>query len=136
MCIRDSIIITAAVGNAGPSAGPRFPAGYGPVIAVTAVDGDAQVYRRAVSGPHVDLAAPGVNVWTAASISGGRPKTGTSFAAPFVTAALALMRGQNPNLTGAEAVAALARDARDLGAKGRDKVFGHGLISARNLCPG
>lgn len=131
-----NVIIVAAAGNAGPKAWPRFPAAYGPVIAVTAVDRDHRVYRRAVTGKHIDIAAPGVDVWTAASISGARSKTGTSFAAPFVTATIALMRGQNPDLTAEAARQMLARDARDLGAPGPDPVFGHGLISAASLCPG
>ena len=41
-------------------------------LAVTAVDRRGQVYRRANRGDHIDLAAPGVNLWTAASISGVR----------------------------------------------------------------
>lgn len=131
----ENLIIIAAVGNAGAKAQPLFPAAYGPVIGVTAVDRDSRVYRRAVNGDHVDLAAPGVDVWTAASISGIRPKTGTSFAVPFVTAAVAMLRGQDAGLTGAEALAILAREARDLGAPGRDPVFGAGLISTGSVCP-
>ncbi|MFV0299358.1 MAG: S8 family serine peptidase [Paracoccus sp. (in: a-proteobacteria)] len=132
----ENIIIIAAVGNAGAKARPLFPAAYGQVIGVTAVDRELRVYRRAVNGAHVDLAAPGVDVWTAASISGIRPKTGTSFAVPFVTAAVAMLRGQNPDLTGAQALRILAAEARDLGEPGRDPVFGAGLISTASVCAG
>ena len=128
------MVLVAAAGNGGPGAAPAYPAALAPVIAVTAVDADARIYRRAQRGDHLDLAAPGVEVWTAASISGLRPKTGTSFAVPFVTAALARLKAAAPDQTADALRARLAATARDLGAPGRDPVFGHGLLSAAGLC--
>lgn len=128
------IVIVAAVGNAGPRAEAAFPAAYDPVIAVTAVDRDRNVYRRAVQGTHVDLAAPGVNVWTAASIRGARHKTGTSFAVPFVSAAAAILRAEEPAMTAAEVAEALRSRALDLGENGPDPVFGAGLLSLDASC--
>ncbi|MDH4442796.1 MAG: S8 family serine peptidase [Rhizobium sp.] len=129
-------ILIAAVGNAGPRAKPLYPAGYEGVIAVTAVDRGRNPYRRANQGTHVDIAAPGVNVWTAASISGARPKSGTSFAAPFVSAAAAMMLAQRPELTSGELTEALSRMVQDIGSPGKDSVFGWGLLDARQLCAG
>ncbi|MEF9603296.1 S8 family serine peptidase, partial [Paracoccus sp. PXZ] len=128
------IVLVAAAGNGGPAAKPAFPAAYPQVIAVTAVDRRAQVYRRANRGEHIDLAAPGVDVWTAASIRGARTKTGTSFATPFVTAAAALLMQREPGLTPAEVRARLLSSARDLGKAGHDEVFGHGLLSPPDPC--
>ncbi|QEE46084.1 S8 family serine peptidase [Rhizobium sp. WL3] len=127
-------ILVAAVGNAGPRAKPLYPAGYEGVIAVTAVDKGRKAYRRANQGAHVDIAAPGVNVWTAASISGARPKSGTSFAAPFVSAAAAVLLAERPELTPAQMAEALSLMAQDIGTPGRDSVFGWGLLDARRLC--
>lgn len=127
-------VLIAAVGNAGSSAAPQFPAAYETVIAVTAIDTRRKVYRRAGRGNHVDLAAPGVNVWTAASVAGARPKTGTSFAAPFVTAAAALLLSEQPSLSPREVAAALSRDADDIGTPGKDAIFGWGLLNVRGLC--
>ncbi|MDO5706956.1 MAG: S8 family serine peptidase, partial [Paracoccus sp. (in: a-proteobacteria)] len=93
-----------------------------------------QAYRRASRGEHIDLAAPGVEVWTAASISGARPQTGTSFAAPFVTAAAALLLQENPDLTPADLREQLRASARDLGAKGQDDIYGHGLLTVPEVC--
>jgi subtilisin family serine protease len=98
------------------------------------VDREGAVYRRAVRGPHVDLAAPGVNVWTAASVSGARWKTGTSFATPFVSAAAALLREARPELTALEVGEELRRLATDLGDPGPDPVYGAGLLNIGSLC--
>lgn len=128
------VVLVAAAGNGGPRARPAYPAAYPEVVAVTAVDRARRIYRRAVRGAHVDIAAPGVAVWTAASISGARQKSGTSFAAPFVSAAAALYRAGNPAATRAEVIAALTARAEDLGDPGRDDVFGWGLVQPRGLC--
>lgn len=130
------IVIVAAAGNGGPNAPPAYPAAYESVIAVTAVDRGGRAYRRAGRGEHVELAAQGVDVWTAASVRGARWKTGTSFAAPYVTAAAALWRQTHPEMTPAEIRAAMARDARDLGSEGRDDIFGHGILDLGQTCPG
>ncbi|MDO5658455.1 MAG: S8 family serine peptidase [Paracoccus sp. (in: a-proteobacteria)] len=128
------ILVVAAAGNAGPRAAPAYPAAYDSVVAVTAVDRRGEVYRRAGRGAHIDLAAPGVDVWTAASISGARTKTGTSFAAPFVTAAAALILQDEPELTPAELRERLGQSAVDLGSEGRDEIFGAGLLSVSSPC--
>lgn len=124
------IAVVAAVGNGGPGAVSAYPAAYPSVVAVTAVDRDSRAYRQAGRGPHVDFAAPGVNLWTAASVSGGRLRTGTSFAAPFVTAAIAAARASTPSTSVESVVSALAANAIDLGDPGRDPVFGHGLVQS------
>jgi hypothetical protein len=126
--------LIAAAGNEGPNAKPVYPAAYPDVIAVTAVDKHMKPYRRAVRGDHIDIAAPGVGVWTAASISGGRQKSGTSFAAPFVTAAASLMLGANPEMRPKDVADALTNSASDIGAPGKDVIFGWGLLNARALC--
>lgn len=131
---RQGIVLVAAAGNGGPSAKPAYPAAHKPVIAVTAVDRRGQVYRRAGRGAHIDLAAPGVEVWTAASIRGAKTQTGTSYAAPFVTAAVALMLQKEPGLTPAQVRARLQAATRDLGRAGHDEVFGHGLILPPDPC--
>lgn len=132
--IEKGTILVAAAGNEGPKAKPVYPAAYPDVIAVTAVDSQMKPYRRAVRGDHIDIAAPGVGVWTAASISGGRQKSGTSFAAPFVTAAASLMLGANPQMRPKEVAEEMARMASDMGEPGKDAIFGWGLLNVRTLC--
>ncbi|WP_245727173.1 S8 family serine peptidase [Paracoccus isoporae] len=133
MAAQDMVLVAAA-GNGGPRSQPSFPAAYEEVIAVTAVDRDARVYRRASRGAYIDIAAPGVDVWTAASISGRRGKTGTSYAAPFVTAAAALLMQARPELSAGEIREIIQGSAEDLGEAGRDDVFGHGLLQPSHPC--
>lgn len=128
------ILAVAAAGNDGPRAEPVYPAAYEEVIAVTATDKRKRPYRRAGRGEHIDFAAPGVAVWTAASVSGARPKTGTSFAAPFVTAAVALMKASKPELAPDQIREMLTGSAEDLGDPGKDPVFGWGLLNAHTIC--
>ena len=128
-------VIVAAAGNAGPTAAPAWPAAHPQVIAVTATDPRGRVYPGAQRGDHLALAAPGVNLLAATSVRGARGKTGTSFAVPFVTAAAAVQMSRPAAQTGAQIRTSLAEAARDLGAAGRDPIFGHGLLSAAALCP-
>ncbi|SEN49216.1 Subtilase family protein [Paracoccus alcaliphilus] len=128
------MVLIAAAGNDGPAAPTAYPAGYDGVIAVTAVDGRGRIYRDAQRGAHIDIAAPGVGLLLATSISGARTKTGTSFATPYVTAAAAMLLSRDPELTAQDIARRLSEATRDLGAEGRDEVYGHGLLMADELC--
>lgn len=124
------VALVAAAGNGGPEAAPLYPGAYPGVIAVTAVDRNFELFSQAARGPHIAFAAPGVKLWTAASVSGGRFRSGTSYAAPFVTAALAAQRAATPGLPPSLLVELLAAHARDLGAPGRDVLYGWGLVQS------
>jgi hypothetical protein len=126
-------ILVAAAGNDGPTAPPAYPAAYPEVIAVAAVDARSNPDPAGNRGAYIAFAAPGVQVWTP-SPEGGQFNTGSSFAAPFVTGAVgaALLDGSPADRGRVEA--RLAAEAVDLGAPGRDPVFGWGLIRARPSC--
>lgn len=124
--------LVAAAGDGGPGAPPAYPAAYPGVIAVTAVDERLSVYHRANRGPYIALAAPGVAVHAPTS-GGGALHTGTSFAAPFVTAVVALMRERGA-VSSDGVAAALERSAQDLGEAGRDPLHGWGLVQAPPRC--
>ncbi len=127
------MIIVAAVGNDGPGSPPRYPAAFDFVIAVTAVDADRAPYARAPRGSYVDFAAPGVDVFVPIGGS-GRYMTGTSIAAPFVSALIAASPDAAALGSAAAVRASLARDAVDLGAAGNDDTFGAGLARAPQSC--
>jgi hypothetical protein len=132
--LKREIAVVAAAGNGGPGAPPAYPAAWPGVLAVTAVDARLSPYRQATRGAHIAFAAPGVNLWTAASVRGGRLRSGTSYAAPFVTAALAVERVRRPGQTVDALTAELVRCALDQGEPGHDEIFGHGIVSSPNQC--
>lgn len=114
--------LVSAAGNSGPQ-GPRpYPATHPGVIAVAAVDADGQPWPQGTRGAHVTIAAPGVDLWL--PLDGGRYFTGTSYATPFVTAALAtrIAHGQ------AATAETLCSSAKDLPPTGRDDATGCGLL--------
>jgi hypothetical protein len=138
-------VVVAAAGNEGPAAPPSYPAAYEEVIAVTAVDRNLAAYRYASRGAHIDLAAPGVDVWTAIPGRLEGPQTGTSFAVPYVTAVVAVTLADaeaNSVAAGGEdalaakrrALARLHGNVKALSGAGRDPTFGAGLVQAPASC--
>lgn len=120
-------LIVAAVGNDGPAAPPLYPASYPEAVAVTGVDAKGRVLREASRAKQLDFAAPGSDM-AAARPGGYAAVRGTSYAAPIVAGMLArLSNGRSPASARA-ALAALQKQARDLGPKGVDKTYGYGLV--------
>jgi hypothetical protein len=133
------MVMVAAAGNGGPDSPVAFPGASRWVFAVTALDAEGAVYPRATRGPEIAFAAPGVDIWSAKAGGQGAYASGTSFAAPFLAAALApqLLAAPPNQKKGLSAIElrqqlrdGLAAQARDLGEKGRDDVFGWGLPRA------
>lgn len=128
------IVLVAAAGNEGPIAAPSYPAAYDDVIAVTAVNENLRSYRYANRGSYIDVAAPGVGIWTA--LPGARQgfHSGTSFATPYITATLATLMSRHPNARASNLMKKL--DYQDLGDPGPDPVYGQGLVQAPKSCGG
>jgi hypothetical protein len=123
-------IVVAAVGNDGPAVGVSYPAAYDGVVAVTSVDGSGKIQLDANRGPEVMFSAPGVEVPAAKPGSGFARMTGTSFAAPIVAANFAALLARPDVKAASAARARLESLALDLGAPGRDPVYGFGELEA------
>jgi subtilisin family serine protease len=124
-------VLVAAAGNSG--AEERFyPAAHPDVIAVASVDGSGRRSRFSTFGEHLALCAPGENI-VSAGRRGYQMSSGTSFAAPFVAGAAALLvaraRAAGVNLGGARVRDLLIRSATRLGAGGYCRETGHGLLN-------
>lgn len=119
------VVMIAAAGNEGRERA-AYPAAHPGVIAVTAIDAAYRRYRAANFGDHIEFAAPGVDLFVA-SEQGGSYASGTSYAAPIVTA-LAARLGAGGGLTADALRARLRGSAVDLGPDGFDAEFGWGLV--------
>jgi subtilisin family serine protease len=126
------IVFVAAAGNNGPGAPAAFPAAYANVVAVTAVDSRMKSYIKANHGSYIDVAAPGVKIWTATAGGKSGYQSGTSFAVPFVTAALAASQAFGTPSSAETWLTQAGID--DLGEPGTDAVFGRGLLKAPASC--
>lgn len=122
-------LLVAAVGNDGPAAPPLFPASYGGVVGVTGVNPNRRVLPEAAQGPQVMWSAPGAELAVARSGGGYGVARGTSFAAPLVAGLLAAELREPDAAAAAAAVERLGATAIDLGAPGRDPVYGRGFIA-------
>ena len=126
-----NIALVAAAGNAGPASKPLYPAAYNSVVAVTAINQKNQAYYMANRGMHIDLSAPGVNILHARADGSYGRSSGTSFAAPFVSAAIAAAMAGNDksqNVPVGQLKRKMYRHAEDLGQSGHDIIYGHGLV--------
>ena len=149
------VIIVAAAGNENSDADNSYPAAFDDAVSVGAVDSSRHRAPYSNVGSTVAVTAPGGDVQedangdgfgdgvlsTIALDEGGFDYTfyeGTSMASPHVAGVVALMKAVNPELTPLDFDRLLAgthpgttlRITEDLGAPGRDSLFGHGLINA------
>lgn len=120
--LQRGLTLVAAAGNGGNQAPLPYPAALPGVIAVAAVDADAKPYAAGNRGANLRIAAPGVDLWL--PVGGGAYLSGTSYAAPIVTAWIAqrLARGLPAD------AAAVCASARDLPPPGSDPITGCGLL--------
>lgn len=130
---KKKLIIVAAAGSWGRDADPAYPAAMRDVIAITAVEGGLAPYRKANRGRYIDFAAPGVNVWTAIP-GGGRFQTGSSFAAPFGSAAVALAVASGVRKSPRTLREHLKPFAVDVGNPGKDNTYGWGVLKLDQPC--
>jgi subtilisin family serine protease len=131
------VVIVAAAGNT--SGTVSYPAAYPEVIAVSATDQNNQIASFSSRGPEVDLATPGVDIYSTYKGQSYATLSGTSMAAPHVTDAAALTidtKKCDLNLDGictpAEVQQKLEQTAIDLGDVGKDNLYGSGLVNVYN----
>ena len=120
-------VVVAAAGNEDTN-DTMYPAAYrDSVIAVTATNKQNRRASFSNYGSWVDVAAPGVEVLS--TIPGGYASwSGTSMAAPHVSALASLLASQG---RGRKSIEARITDTSvDLGPRGRDRYYGAGRISA------
>jgi len=136
------IAVVFSAGNSGPSYNTSMdPANNPSSLSVGAIDSAQSVLLSSSRGPsacgggiYPRIAAPGKGVFTAGlTTNGANPTaysfgTGTSFAAPQVAGALAVLKGAFPDTPLTEIEAAVEQGAFDIGLAGPDNDAGAGLV--------
>jgi len=113
--IDNGIVVVAAAGNNNTNR-PIYPCSYDDVICVGAITNDGSFASFSNFGGMVDLLAPGDQILSTIpkkitpeffAVEGYDYKNGTSQAAPYVSAAVAVLKGMKPQSTKNEILAAL-----------------------------
>jgi subtilisin family serine protease len=113
--LRDGVVIVAAAGNAGLEL-PEYPAALRNVVAVASVEADGTRSAYSNFGAHISLCAPGTGI-TSTFVNGEFATwSGTSFSAPLVSGAAALLRSARPGMPNGSVAALLRKTARSVDA--------------------
>ncbi|MFC6837251.1 S8 family peptidase [Halomarina ordinaria] len=121
------VLLVAAAGNADEgddNSGIRYPAVFEEVVAVAATTGTGDMAEFSLTGPEVEVVAPGEDVYSTAPNEAYGESSGTSMASPHVTGAAALLLGEG--YSNEEARRRLRESARDLGLDESEQ--GNGLV--------
>ena len=123
------VVLVGAAGNDGVNQ-VLYPAAYDNVIAVGAVDANANAAGFSNTGGEISLAAPGVGInsaWTEGS--GIASFSGTSAAVPCVVGVIAnILSDYGGALTPAEAAEHVVNYTNDNGAPNKDETYGQGVL--------
>jgi membrane-anchored mycosin MYCP len=128
----DVVIVAAAGNDAEAGAAPRYPAAYPGVIAVGAIGTDGKIGSFSQTGTGVSVVAPGVDIVGPGAGGTGLVvgEQGTSFAAPFVTGVVALVRAYRPDLTAAQVKHRIEVTTDRPAARALpDPVYGFGMVN-------
>lgn len=131
-------IVVVAAGNGGSAApdmlattmaNPKYGHGLVMIAASVGSDGRASSFSNGAAGfEGTTLSALGDGVRTMDNRGKDLLYTGTSFSAPQIAGAAALLAGAFPGMTGAQIVQLLLNTARDAGAAGPDSIYGMGIL--------
>ena len=134
------VLLVAAAGNSGSSA-KSYPAAYPEVVAVTATDSNDQPAYFTSYGDWVELAAPGVNIYSTMPTyhvtmndmgysMNYSYMSGTSMACPHVVGVAALIWSEFPTMSRDALRLRLRYTADEVGTPGFDIYYGYGRVNA------
>lgn len=122
------VVIVSVTGNNEEDV--TYPGKYPEVIAVSATTKEREIASFSSPGEENEICAPGSNVSSIyPSKSTLQSGSGTSFAAPLVSGAIALILSLNNTLSIDTIRTILHETSTDLGLNGKDPIFGYGLLN-------
>ncbi len=125
---KGGLVVTAA-GNTGTDLSAYYAAS--PTNIVVSATGSLDTLPVWSSyGVFVDVAAPGLGIWTTAMGGTYYNPSGTSFATPVTAGVVAMMMAANPKLDPDTVEKLLFSTAVDLGSAGFDIYYGNGRVDA------
>mgnify|MGYP000725350638 CR=1 FL=1 len=124
-------LVVASSGNNGWDR-PHFPSDHEEVISVGSSNINNRRDQLSNYGNRLDLLAPGVNILTTSVNGDFRQVSGTSMAAPLVSASASILLELNPNLSSDELKGILKSSTTDVYTKGWDKESGSGILNIAN----
>ena len=120
-------VVVASAGNTG---GLQAYSANDSILVAAATDGNDKRATWSSYGDYVDLAAPGVSIYTTIKGGGYANVSGTSLSSPITAATVALMLSANSKLAPADVEKILKSTAIDLGTTGADPYYGAGRIDS------
>ncbi|MBQ0042216.1 MAG: S8 family serine peptidase [Lachnospiraceae bacterium] len=125
--------IVAAAGNDNTNCASFCPAHISGLLCVSAVDSSCNKAYFSNYGTNVGVASPGVSIYSTSYTGGYVTMSGTSMAAPFASASVALMKAAYPSASPSAIFSVLRNYSYDVGAKGWDQYYGQGIISMEEI---
>ncbi len=121
------VVLVAAAGNAGAYIGESMPSCLDEAIVVAATNKDGSHANFSDYGDSIDIAAPGVDIYSTYNNSEYGTMSGTSMAAPFVAAGAAILLAADSELTPSQVEQALKDNAISMNSP--QVLVGSGMLS-------
>lgn len=134
--VNRGILVVAGTTNKTDQIPVGYPASITGVMGVSAVDEQGKQADSGVADPDNVIVAPGEDMPVAQPGGKYGNGEGVSLSTAIVSGAAALVKAQNPDLDYVALYKQIAETAQDAGDKGRDEVFGWGILDVKNALTG
>lgn len=128
-----NLVVVAAAGNT-PAELQFYPASYDNVLSVAATNLNDTKTSFSTFSYHVDMTAPGNAIYSTSGENGYAQDNGTSYSAPMVAGAAALLKSHRPDLSATQIMERIRSTSDDVYSKGNNSDFlgrlGKGRLNA------